>query len=79
MKREGKDLSPMKQYEMIKAYYGDRKAKRSGTPLIQHIDDGLVILDAIGAAYCARAAYCLHPIFQELTRIVLAAREKGAS
>ncbi len=51
-------------YLAIAKFYGDQRAKRSGVLYIQHIDEGLVILEAIGASYEAKAAYCLHPIFQ---------------
>lgn len=52
-------------YELIRKYYGDKKAKRSGVPYINHIDEGLIILDAIGASSCAKDAYCIHPILQD--------------
>jgi len=32
---------------------------------MNHINEGLVILDDIGASTCAKDAYCLHPILQE--------------
>lgn len=51
-------------YQCIKERYGDRTAKRSGVPYINHIDEGLRVLDHIGASYVAKAAYCIHPIVQ---------------
>jgi len=53
-----------REYGAIVAAYGDRTARRSGVPLIQHIDHGLAILDALGASLAARRAYCLHPLLQ---------------
>ncbi len=53
-----------KYYEFISAFYADKKAKRSGVPYIKHIDEGLEILDRIGASNVAKAAYCVHPVFQ---------------
>ena len=51
-------------YQMIWRYYGTRLAARSGVPLMSHIDEGLVILAALGASLAARRAFCLHPILQ---------------
>ena len=54
----------MKCYDLIKWYYGNTCAKRSKVPYIKHIDEGLKILDQIGASEITKEAYCLHPIFQ---------------
>jgi hypothetical protein len=54
----------MKEYDAVAALYGTRVAERSGVPLIQHIDEGLFILDKIGATDLAKRAYCLHPLVQ---------------
>jgi hypothetical protein len=48
----------------IKAVYGDRVARRSQVPLMNHITEGLQILDMIGAPWVVKQAYCLHPILQ---------------
>lgn len=52
------------EYKRIALYYGDRVAQRSQVPLINHINEGLMVLDIIGAGLSAKAAFCLHPIFQ---------------
>jgi hypothetical protein len=52
-------------YSIIKEYYGDKKAKRSGVPYINHIDEGLIILEDLRAREYTKAAYCMHPIFQD--------------
>jgi hypothetical protein len=52
------------EYKAIQEHYGDKKAERSGVPLIWHIDEGLEILELIGASKDAMRAYCLHPLFQ---------------
>lgn len=49
---------------VIEKFYGERKAERSGVPLINHIHEGLRILDYIKASEKAKAAFCLHPMFQ---------------
>lgn len=53
------------EYKLIKSIYGERKARRSQVPLINHIDEGIEILKSIGATPLAVRAYCLHPIFQD--------------
>ena len=60
-------------YQAIKDYYGDRVAERSRVPLIQHIDDGLVVLDQINATLEAMKAFCLHPLFQADQDLALSA------
>ena len=39
----------MTEYQIVKKFYGSQKAKRSGVPLINHIDEGLLILSHIQA------------------------------
>lgn len=52
------------EYLIIKGYYGERCAVRSGVKLINHIEEGLAILDTIQASDIAKRAFCLHPITQ---------------
>ncbi len=52
------------EYKLIARHYGDKCAKRSGVPLINHIDEGLLILKEIGAVETTKKAFCLHPLFQ---------------
>lgn len=59
-----RDMGSTHPYRTIVDYYGDRRAFRSGVHLINHIDEGLVILEALGADDTTKSAYCLHPIFQ---------------
>jgi len=54
----------LKEYELIKEYYGKDTTKRSGVPLINHIDEGIKILEANGCSSVVIGAYCLHPILQ---------------
>jgi len=51
-------------YQVISDHYEGKIAERSGFPYIKHIDDGLLILNELGATDEIKAAYCLHPIFQ---------------
>jgi (p)ppGpp synthase/HD superfamily hydrolase len=59
-----------KYLEIIKSYYGDKKANRSGVPYINHITEGLEILERIGATNNAMCAFCIHPIFQDDSDVV---------
>lgn len=51
-------------YNIIKNFYGDRKAKRSQVPLINHINEGIDILEKHRACKNTINAFILHPIFQ---------------
>jgi hypothetical protein len=53
------------EYEMIQDFYGVRVANRTGVPLINHIDEGLVILREINASEDAMKAFCIHPLLQD--------------
>lgn len=48
----------------VQEYYGDKTAERTKIPYINHIYEGLLILEQIGASESAKEAYCLHPIYQ---------------
>lgn len=50
---------------LINTFYGDKRAQRSQVPLINHIKEGLIILDAINSTDVAKSAYCIHPMLQD--------------
>ena len=52
------------EYRRIAEHYRTRTARRSGVPLMRHIDQGLAILGAIDASETAMRAFCLHPLLQ---------------
>jgi len=52
------------EYLLIEAHYGGRVAERSRVPLMHHIDEGIAVLDRIGATELAKRAFCLHPLVQ---------------
>lgn len=59
------DMSAIsREMDMISAYYADKRASRSKVPLINHIDEGLAVLNFINASTSSRAAFCLHPMAQ---------------
>jgi hypothetical protein len=57
-------ITDTSEYKAIEAFYGDRAAKRSGVLLMNHIDEGLVILAERKAPESAQRAFCIHPILQ---------------
>lgn len=52
------------EYHLISSFYKNRRAERSGIPLINHINEGLLILYKLMATPWSRYAYCLHPLLQ---------------
>ena len=54
-----------RHYAAIREFYGEQCAARSGVPLIAHIDQGIALLDALGASPRAKEAFCIHPLLQD--------------
>lgn len=52
------------EYKLISAFYADRESARSKVKLINHIDEGIVILNKINATEESKKAFCLHPMMQ---------------
>ncbi len=52
------------EYLLIKDYYGNKTALRSGVKLINHIEEGLDVMINRKASFQSMKAYCLHPILQ---------------
>lgn len=52
------------EYRTIVEFYGSRTASRSGVPLINHINEGIALLDMMGASDLAKRGFCIHPIVQ---------------
>lgn len=52
------------EYQLIEEFYGDSVAKRSRVPMINHINEGLIVLDEINATEFAKRAFCVHPMVQ---------------
>lgn len=54
----------MLEYKLISEYYGNTRAERNNVPLINHIDEGLKILNYIQGSELSKKAFCLHPLLQ---------------
>lgn len=54
----------MTAYQLINTIYEGKITARSGVPLINHINEGLLILTHLNATDIVKDAYCLHPILQ---------------
>jgi hypothetical protein len=52
------------QYRLISEHYTGKIANRSKLPYIKHIDEGVEILNRIGADECTITSFILHPLFQ---------------
>lgn len=59
------------EYDLIQEFYGKQKAKRSKVPYMNHIDEGIIVIDQLGNTMgsenmftLAALAFCLHPIVQ---------------
>lgn len=68
-------IQASQEYQAILDYYGDRTAFRSQVPLMNHIDEGIVILRELGASDNAIRAFCLHPIVQNDVGIDMSASD----
>lgn len=52
------------EYTLISEYFRGMKNEKNDVPLINHIDEGLKILNFISASDIAKRAFCLHPMLQ---------------
>jgi len=54
------------EYRAISEFYGTRRANRSRVPYMNHINEGIFILETQfpGSLVCQKA-FCLHPLFQQ--------------
>lgn len=57
-------LPTFHEYILIRDFYGNQCAKRSGVPLINHVNEGLVVLNHYNASKITQKAWCLHPLVQ---------------
>lgn len=65
-----RSLATTPEYQLIAKYYANRVANRSGLPYLKHINDGLEILDLLGADQDTMRAFAVHPLVQDDAALV---------
>lgn len=52
------------EYQRIEKIYGNGKAQRTQMFFMNHIDEGIIILQKLNKSAAAKAGFCLHPLTQ---------------
>lgn len=52
------------EYKLVADFYGDSVTDRTGVHMINHIDEGIWVLQQIGASETTIRAYIIHPLVQ---------------
>jgi hypothetical protein len=58
------EYSQSHEYMCVEEFYRGQRAERTGVFYMNHIDEGLYILKALGANWRTKSCFCLHPLFQ---------------
>lgn len=53
------------EYKIVEKFYGDGKAQRTNVWFMNHIDEGMIILEHLKKTKEAKAGFCLHPLTQD--------------
>lgn len=53
------------EYRLISEFYGKKITKRSKIPLMNHINEGMVLIYTAGGSVDMMKAFCLHPMTQD--------------
>lgn len=53
------------EYKIVEKFYGDGVAKRTGLWFMNHIDEGMIILNHLNKTDASKAGFCLHPLTQD--------------
>jgi len=59
------------EYMLISVYYGNKCAKRSGVPLMNHIKEGIKLLIAWDRPEEEQRAFAIHPIVQNTGSLIV--------
>jgi hypothetical protein len=63
--QEGGPFEDRDSYKIINSYFANTRSKRSREFLMDHIEEGVFILDMAGASIEALDAFCIHPMLQD--------------
>ena len=58
-------------YLKVSVFYGDKKCRRTGERYITHIAEGLQWLEINGGSERAKIIFCLHPLYQDRTDLMM--------
>ncbi len=53
------------EYKLAEKFYGNGKAKRTQVWFMNHIDEGIIILEKLKKSKESKAGFCLHPLTQD--------------
>lgn len=54
-----------KEYKLVESFYSDGQAQRTKIWFMNHIDEGMIILDQLKKTDASKAGFCLHPLTQD--------------
>lgn len=52
-------------YKIVENFYHNGTAKRTGVWFMNHIDEGLIVLEHLNKSKHAKSGFCLHPLTQD--------------
>jgi aryl carrier-like protein len=52
-------------YHAISVHYSGKAAKRTKVPYLNHIDEGLLVMQYLGCSQDEMDAFCIHPLVQD--------------
>lgn len=53
------------EYKIVEKFYGNGVAQRTRAWFMNHIDEGMIILEHLNKTKAAKAGFCLHPLTQD--------------
>jgi hypothetical protein len=62
------------EWKIVCDFYGDKRAERSQVPLINHIKEGVAVLEHLCAGMTTIKAFMVHPLFQADDSLAMSAR-----
>jgi len=65
-------ITGTREYRAVSMLYGERVARRTLLPLMNHIDEGIAVLATTDAKDVTMRAFCLHPLIQDDRALIAA-------